>query len=198
MKSREFCTTANHVIEMCISVLEILLEQQNYAHLSTYIYKAETALDASQGAAGAGGASGRKASTSAPNPDRSRVQTQLEFAGAMAEMGAGRYDKAAYAFLKMKRDLGDWAGKVCSQGIPIALSIQDNHRQIVLPGDIAVYGALCALASLSRSAIKAAVVESETFGSYLEQEPYIREILDAYMASKFKDVLLLLDRYAVG
>ena len=114
MKSREFCTTAAHVIEMCISVLEILLEQQNYAHLSTYIYKAETALDASQPATtGPGGrkATGGAAAT-APSPDRLRISTKLEFASAMSEMGAGRYDKAAYAFLKMKRDLGDWNGKV--------------------------------------------------------------------------------------
>lgn len=66
----------------------------------------------------------------------------------------------------------------------------------MLPSDIPVYGVLCALASLSRSAIKAAVVENETFSYYLEQEPYVRDILDAYMASKFKDVLYLLDRYS--
>ncbi|KAG8922261.1 hypothetical protein FRC01_014268 [Tulasnella sp. 417] len=172
MKSREFCTNATHVIEMCVSVLEILLEQQNYAHLSTYIYKAETALDASQPAKNS------KAGGAAASPERTKIQAKLEFASAMAEMGAGRYDKAAYAFLKMKNDLGDWNGKV------------------VTPSDIAIYGTLCALASLSRSAIKAAVLESETFGYYLEQEPYIRDILDAYMGSKFKDVLLLMERYS--
>jgi COP9 signalosome complex subunit 1 len=40
------------------------------------------------------------------------------------------------------------------------------------------------------------VVESETFAYYLEQEPYIREILDAYMSSKFKTVLDLIERYS--
>jgi len=175
MKSREFCTTAAHVVEMCLSILEILLEQQNYAHLSTYIYKAETALDAQNNASGS---AGRKGSATTSNPDRAQIQAKLEFAGAMSEMGAGRYDKAAYAFLKLKNDLGDWFGKVVSQS------------------DIAIYGTLCALASLSRSAIKAAVLESETFGYYLEQEPYIRDILDAYMNSKFKDVLLLLNRFS--
>lgn len=39
-------------------------------------------------------------------------------------------------------------------------------------------------------------MESETFAYYLEQEPYIREILDAYMSSKFKTVLDLLERYS--
>lgn len=114
MKSREFCTNATHVIEMCISVLEILLEQQNYAHLSTYIYKAETALDASQPAKNS------KAGTAAAgSPERIKIQAKLEFASAMAEMGAGRYDKAAYAFLKMKNDLGDWNGKVNRRGLAV-------------------------------------------------------------------------------
>jgi len=39
-------------------------------------------------------------------------------------------------------------------------------------------------------------VESDAFAYYLEQEPYIREILDAYMSSKFKTVLDLLERYS--
>ncbi|KAG9000792.1 hypothetical protein FRB94_005172 [Tulasnella sp. JGI-2019a] len=184
IKSREFCTSSAQVVEMCVSVLEVLLEQQNYGHLSTYTYKAETALDVggqpSATAAGkkpaAGGATAPGSAAAAS--DKGKVLAKLELSAAMAEMGAGRYDKAAYAFLKLNKDLDDWAGKV------------------VLPSDIAVYGTLCALASLPRSAIKAAVVENETFSYYLEQEPYIRDILDAYMASKFKDVLFLLDRFS--
>ena len=75
------------------------------------------------------------------------------------------------------------------------MSAYDVFFQIVAPSDIAIYGTLCALASLSRSAIKASVVESDTFGYYLEQEPYIRELIDAYMSSKFKTVLELLERH---
>ena len=40
------------------------------------------------------------------------------------------------------------------------------------------------------------MVESATFAYYLEQDPNIREILDAYMSSKFKTVLDLLERYS--
>lgn len=65
------------------------------------------------------------------------------------------------------------------------------------PSDIAIYGTLCALASLSRSAIRAALVESTSFGVYIEQEPYIRELIDAYMSSNFKTVLQILERYSV-
>jgi COP9 signalosome complex subunit 1 len=54
------------------------------------------------------------------------------------------------------------------------------------------------LATLPRKALKAAVIESETFSIFIEQERYVRELLDAYMSSKFKDVLTILDRNHVS
>ncbi len=69
--------------------------------------------------------------------------------------------------------------------------------KIVTPGDIAIYGVLCSLATKSRSAIKASIMESPTFGVYLEHEPYVRDLVDAYMASKFKTVLDILEQYSV-
>lgn len=65
------------------------------------------------------------------------------------------------------------------------------------PGDIAIYGTLCALSSLSRSAIKVQVLENSIFGVYIEQEPYVRDLIEAYMGSNFKSVLELLSRYSV-
>lgn len=118
IKSREFCTSSAQVVEMCVSVLEVLLEQQNYGHLSTYTYKAETALDvgsqpsataAGKKPAAAGGAAGGAAAAAAV--DKGKVFAKLELSAAMAEMGAGRYDKAAYAFLRLNKDLDDWADK---------------------------------------------------------------------------------------
>ena len=53
------------------------------------------------------------------------------------------------------------------------------------------------MATLTRGAIKAQLLESETFTVYLEQEPYVRELVNAYIASKFKDVLELLEKYSV-
>ena len=73
----------------------------------------------------------------------------------------------------------------------------DDWVQLVAPGDIAIYGTLCALSSLSRSAIKAQILENSIFGVYIEQEPYVRELIEAYMGSNFKSVLELLSRYSV-
>lgn len=69
--------------------------------------------------------------------------------------------------------------------------------QLVSPSDIAIYGTLCSLASFPRSIIKSHLLDNDTFGVFVEQEPYVRELVEAYMASKFKAVLEILERYSV-
>ena len=65
------------------------------------------------------------------------------------------------------------------------------------PGDIAIYSTLCALASLSRQAIKKQIIENQAFGAYIEHEPYVRELMEAYLASNFKTVFEIVSRYSV-
>lgn len=69
--------------------------------------------------------------------------------------------------------------------------------QFLAPGDIAIYGALCALATFPRPSIQSQLLENDHFGVYIEQEPYVRELIDAYMGSRFKTVLEILDRFSV-
>ncbi|KAJ2921868.1 hypothetical protein H1R20_g15224, partial [Candolleomyces eurysporus] len=188
-KSREFCTTSQHVLEMCLSVLELLIEQRNYSHLSTYVFKADAALDAATaaanaasssegaGASGAGAAAKKKATSSA---ERDAVQSKLDLATALSYMGQGNYEKAGQYFLKIgpAKELGDWVGK------------------LIAPGDITIYTTLCALATFQRASIKGRLLENATFSLYIEQEPYIRELVQAYLNSNFKVVLELLSRYS--
>lgn len=42
------------------------------------------------------------------------------------------------------------------------------------------------------------MIESETFSIFIEQERYVRDLLDAYMNSKFKEVLAILDANSVS
>ena len=70
--------------------------------------------------------------------------------------------------------------------------------QLIAPGDIAIYATLCALATFPRPAIRSAVLENDTFGLYIEQEPYVRELLEAYMNNRFKTVLETLERYSLS
>jgi len=177
-KCREFSTTAQQVIEMSIYVLEVLIEQRNYSHIGTYVYKAESALEMTT----SGGSGGARRTTSAVDQAaneafKERVQSKLDLATALANLSQGNYEKAARGFLKVK-----------------SIKSLENWAEIVSPSDIAILGVLCSLASLPRSAIKVAVVDSETFSMFIEQEPYIREILDAYISSKFRLVLDILER----
>ncbi|KAJ7436393.1 hypothetical protein B0H11DRAFT_2364691 [Mycena galericulata] len=167
-----------------LSILELLIEQRNYSHLPTYTFKADAAQAAVANAKEGEGA----ASTAAPllnkkkavSEDRERVQSKLDFATALSSLASGNYQRAAHSFLKLgpAKDFGDWMGR------------------LVAPGDIAIYGVLCALASLPRSALKTQILENSTFGVYVEQvqqEPYVRELVKSYLSSNFKTVL----RYSV-
>ncbi|KAF5366148.1 hypothetical protein D9757_010959 [Collybiopsis confluens] len=192
-KSREFCTTSQHVLDGCLSTIELLIEQRNYSHLPTYVFKAEAALEAvstnavnaAKAESAAAGVTGSRkaAATVAMTPDREVMQSKLEFATALNQLSQTNYERAAYHFLRLSSGagsgggLGDWFGKLVS------------------PGDIAIYGSVCALASLSRSAFKAQVLENLSFGVYIEQEPHVREMIEAYMASNFKGVLETLSKY---
>ncbi|KAK7683842.1 hypothetical protein QCA50_013218 [Cerrena zonata] len=188
-KSREFCSSSQHVVDMCMSVLELLLEQRNYSHVPTYVFKADGALDSS---AARSNVPPNAAQAAQLPPDaqlvakqkaaaeREKVQTKLDVATGLSYLGQGTYDKAAQAFLKAGpvKNLDEWANK------------------IVGPGDVAIYGTLCALATYSRSAIKTAVLENDNFGVYIEQEPYVRELIEAYMSNKFKVVLETLEKFS--
>ncbi|EDR00055.1 uncharacterized protein LACBIDRAFT_144193, partial [Laccaria bicolor S238N-H82] len=171
-KSREFCTTSQHVLDMCLSILEVrsglsLLCIQIVLHT----YSHERARSSFKHLCVQNGITQHK---------RDTYQSKLDLASALSYLGQANYEKAAQCFLKLSaaKDLGDWAGK------------------LIAPGDIAIFGTLCALASFSRSAIKSRVLENSIFGAYIEQEPYIRELIEAYMNSNFKTVLELLSRYS--
>ncbi|KAI9567610.1 G protein pathway suppressor 1 [Boletus coccyginus] len=166
------------------SCLQLVIEQRNYTHISSYIYKADAALE-SAAAATASAESGPTSASSQPtskkpSPQREQVQSKLDFAMALSHLGQGNYEKAATLFLRLgpPDQLGDWVGK------------------LVAPGDIAIYGTLCALASLSRSAIKAQLLQNPVFSAYIEQEPYIRDVIQAYMSSDFRTTLEILARYS--
>ncbi|KAI9056495.1 G protein pathway suppressor 1 [Trametes sanguinea] len=183
-KSREFCTTSQHVLDMCMSVIELLMEQRNYSHIATYVFKAEAALDSASMVRGQSGpeapAGAAQANKEKKNAERLRVQTKLDVATGLSHLGQSNYEKAAQTFLKAGpvKSLEDWAGK------------------LIAPGDIVIYATLSALATFPRSTIRAHILDSDDFSMYIEQEPYIRELLESYMNNRFKNVLEILDRYS--
>lgn len=181
-KSREFCATSGNVLEMCMSILELLIEQRNYSHLTTYVFKADAALDAARAASGGGGAPGAPKRKATLSPETQDIQARLDLASALSCMGQESYQQAAEHFLKACEGgisaLGPWIGKLIS------------------PSDITVYTTLCALATFPRASIKAKLLESASFTMFIEQEGYVRDLIQAYLNSNFRVVLELLDRHS--
>lgn len=71
------------------------------------------------------------------------------------------------------------------------------HTQLVSPSDIAIYTMLCALATLDTPTIRQKLIENDTFGAYMEYEPYVRDMLEAFMGNRFKAMLEILERNSV-
>lgn len=178
-KSREYCSTAQDMLEMCLSVLELLLEQRSFSHLSTYVFKAESALDgigtsvhsSTTLGVGSSGAGSKKIDL------HQAVEAKLALCTALSHLANGNYTKATHDFLQPMSAalLAPWTGTIVSVG------------------DIAVYATLCALATLGRSELKARVIESEGLAG---EGDGMKELLDAWMASNFRTVLGLLDKYS--
>ncbi len=108
---------------------QLLIEQRNYSHLTTYVFKADAAVDATTAAAGAPAAgtstapavtASATAASKKKSVERDSVQAKLDLATALSHLGASNYEKAATGLLKIgpAKDLGDWIGKVrCMQSM---------------------------------------------------------------------------------
>ena len=74
-------------------------------------------------------------------------------------------------------------------------SLTDSYNEVMTANDVAVYGGLCALASMSREDLSKLVLESLSFRQFLELEPHIRRAIQFFCASKYSQCLEILDSY---
>jgi len=86
------------------------------------------------------------------------VKSRLNCASGLAELAARRYASAARRFLAVTFDAF-------------------HYPELVSAGNIAVYGAITALATLSRKELKETVLQSTNFKQFLELEPNMRETI---------------------
>ncbi|KAI0033004.1 26S proteasome subunit RPN7-domain-containing protein [Vararia minispora EC-137] len=172
-KSREFSTTPAHMLEMCLSVLELLIEHRNYAHITTYVFKAESALDAAMAQASSGGNSGG-GSTAKRNDAFKPTESKLSLSSALSLFHTRSYAKAAPKFL-VPGTSSAWAGS------------------LLHPGDSGIYGTLCALATMERAEVKRRYAAGD---SALGEGEGMKDLVDAWLGSRFKNVIQLLDKHS--
>lgn len=227
-KTRDYCSTTDNVLEMCMNVIEASLVLQNWTNVQTFVSKAEGVLESflpsasvgekklsslgtsnivppTKGASTAGAdaigalfraggsaavptaissSSNAQAGSSTEDPthaaSRKRVDeisAKLRAVNAVAELGRRSYEKAAKILLS------------------IDPALSSSFSDIISPSDVSLYVALCSLATMDRAALKTQVIENTSFRGFLEYDPYVRELLEAFSLAQFKKVGEILDQH---
>jgi COP9 signalosome complex subunit 1 len=109
--------------------------------------------------------------------DAARSQPKIQAAMGLYQMCTGEYRDAATSFLASDP------------------SLTDTYNEILSSNDVAVYGGLCALASMDRHELQTKVLENASFRNFLELEPHIRRAISFFCSSKYAQCLDILDAY---
>jgi COP9 signalosome complex subunit 1 len=103
------------------------------------------------------------------------IGSQLKAANALALLIEGQYKEAARKFLEVGIDLGG------------------TFSSVIAAEDVAMYGTLCALASLDRPEIRKSIMENSAFKSFFELAPDVRSLVDNFFAGKYGACLVYLE-----
>lgn len=109
--------------------------------------------------------------------DLTKAQPKTQAAMGLYQMHMGDYRDAAMSFLATDPSLGD------------------KYNQVLTSNDVAVYGGLCALASMSREELQSKVLDNASFRNFLELEPHIRRAINFFCAAKYTQCLDILQAY---
>lgn len=109
--------------------------------------------------------------------DQAKAQPKTWAAMGLCQMHLEDYRDAALSFLSTDA------------------SLADRYNEVLTSNDVAVYGGLCALASMDREELQSKVLNNTTFRTFLELEPHIRRAISFFCAAKYAQCLNILDAY---
>ncbi|KAG9518032.1 hypothetical protein E4T50_13658 [Aureobasidium sp. EXF-12298] len=164
-KMREFCTTPKHIAEMTLKLAYINIVTPNWISAVSSAQKARSL-------------------TLRPE-DKPRFDSVSQACTGLGYLGSGNYAPAAYAFLAVDPSYAS-VGPVANI---------DFSRAVMTANDIAVYGGLCALASMDRQQLQDSVLENANFRNFLELEPHIRRAISFFCGAKYSQCLAILEAY---
>ena len=166
-RMRENCTTPKHIVEMNFKLLYLAIIQQNWPVAATFTVK-------------------MSAVTIRGEERVTKVDPIVHAATGLAMMNQGHYRDAAELFL---------AVDPCYMTLPPQAGIH-FQSEMLSPNDIAIYGGLCALASMDSHELRTKVLENQPFRQFLELEPHLRRAISMFCSSKFTSCLAVLESYA--
>ncbi|KAE8323915.1 26S proteasome subunit RPN7-domain-containing protein [Aspergillus sergii] len=109
--------------------------------------------------------------------EQAKNQPKMSAAMGLSQLHSGAYLDAANSFLSTDPTLGD------------------SYNEVLTSNDVAVYGGLCALASMDRNELQRRVLDNSSFRNFLELEPHIRRAISFFCNSKFRPCLDILESY---
>lgn len=108
-------------------------------------------------------------------------------------------DNAMQPFAHIAAGLAHLAGSSYRQAAIDFLSIDSSNgttsADLITPNDVAIYGSLCALASMDRNEMQIHVLDNPNFRAYLELEPHLRRAVTFFVNSRFPACLEILAAY---
>jgi len=175
-KMRDYCTTPTHMASMTLRLVYTLLLQS----ASAQGVGASAAMPLSSILANAS----RLRSVGVKEEEQNKLLPIGWAATGIAQLALGHYRDAATAFCAVSFDyhtLGPIHGT-------------DFGRSVASAHDIAVYGGLCALATLDRTTLVNTILGGP-FRAFLELEPHMRKAISLYTTAKYQACLSLLRHY---
>ena len=166
-KERDYCQMSSHLAIMTFHLIHVYIDQHSWLSVQSSVQKLRNNLT--------------------KPADAEKAQAKTSAAMGVAQLAAGNFRDAAISFLgtdprMLQAKLDD-------------PNDDEAYNEILTPNDVAVYGGLCALASMDRDELQSRVLENSNFRNYLELEPHIRRAISFFVSSKYSACLTILESY---
>lgn len=175
-KMRDFCVTPSHLNGLYLRVMYTTVLQAAQAQLNglpaIHYYNVLLAN------------SNRLKSSGSKEEEMKLVMPIHHVIAGIAHIGQGDYRQAARAFMHTPFEYHN-SGPVLGQNM---------ERSVANGNDVAIYGGLCALATMSREELMEDVLGGP-FRAFLELEPHMRKAIGLYTTAKYQTCQDTLRRY---
>lgn len=131
-RARDYCTSAKHVVNMCLNVIKVSVYLQNWSHVLSYVTKAESTPDFAEH-------SGKEANA--------HIVSRLKCTAGLAELVTREYKAAAKHFLQANIDHCDFPDLMSPNNVAVygglcALATfdrQELHRLVITSGSFKLF-----------------------------------------------------------
>lgn len=164
-KMREYCTSQRQIAQMTFKLMYVAVFQRNWVIVASYQPKIAVLQLAPE--------------------EKTKFEPITYACLGLAQLQQSNYRDAAYAFLNVDQQYM----------IPEAQGGIFFQNSVMTPNDVAIYGGLCALATMDRAELVRRVLDNTSFRPLLELEPHIRRAISMFCSSKYKSCLQVLESY---